>query len=173
MTAPRKSLDDLLAEVPRDVPAPQDLWPGIALAIRRRREAPRVWAIAASVAVLGVTGAIAWIVLARRPADLPSQAATHVRSVSFEEPRDASYVAARADLEKSFHERLATLKPETRAKIQASLAVIREAHLQIRQALAADPANPVLEHLLESTWHDEFDLYEDVVQGTQPAIFRS
>jgi hypothetical protein len=26
---------------------------------------------------------------------------------------------------------------------------------------------------LESTWHDEFDLYNDVVRGTQPAMLRS
>jgi hypothetical protein len=65
------------------------------------------------------------------------------------------------------------LDPGTRAKVEASLALIRQAHEEIRKALAAQPADPVLEHLLESTWHDEFDLYNDVVRGTQLTMLRS
>ncbi len=70
----------------------------------------------------------------------------------FEEPRNPGYVAARAELlEVSFRERLALLDPATRAKIEASLAVIRRAHEDIRKALASDPASPVLEQLWQST----------------------
>ena len=39
-------------------------------------------------------------------------------------------------------------------------------------ALAADPQSPVLEQLWESTWHDEYDLYDRVVQATQPHLTR-
>jgi hypothetical protein len=35
-------------------------------------------------------------------------------------------------------------------------------------ALAAQPDSPVLEQLLASALHDEFDLYDDVVRTTQP-----
>jgi hypothetical protein len=73
---------------------------------------------------------------------------------------------------KTFEERLAVLDPVTRAKIESSLAVIRQAHEDIRKALAADPGSPVLEELWESTWHDEFDLYDHVVQATQPTMTR-
>jgi len=52
------------------------------------------------------------------------------------------------------------------------LAVIRQAHEDIRKALAADPESPVLEQLWESTWHEEFDLYDRVVQATQPPMTR-
>jgi hypothetical protein len=65
------------------------------------------------------------------------------------------------------------LDPKTRAKIEGSLAVIRKAHEDMRQALEADPSNAILEGLLESTWQDEFDLYDDVVRNTQPAMLRS
>jgi hypothetical protein len=90
----------------------------------------------------------------------------------FDEPRDPKFVLARASLQKTYAERLALLKPETRAKIEASLALIRKAHEDIRQALIADPQSAVLEQMLQSTWHDEFDLYESVVQATQPTLSR-
>ena len=92
--------------------------------------------------------------------------------MSFDEPRDAGYVAARAALEQTFRERLALLDPDTRTQIEASLAVIHRAHEEIRKGLEAAPENPVLEHLLQSTWHDEFDLYDDVVRTTQPTLAR-
>ena len=56
---------------------------------------------------------------------------------------------------------------------ESNLALIRRAHEDIRRALADQPANPVLEHLFESTWHDEFDLYDSVVRGTESTITRS
>jgi hypothetical protein len=95
------------------------------------------------------------------------------RSPTFEEPKSASYVAARDSLEVSFRERLALLDPATRAQIEASLAVIRRAHEDIRKALASDPACPVLEQLWQSTLHDELDLYDRVVRATQPTMTRT
>jgi hypothetical protein len=95
------------------------------------------------------------------------------RGPNFDEPRNPAYQAARAELESSFKERLAILDPKTRAKVEASLAVIQQAHEDMRRALEAQPSNPVLEGLLESTWQDEFDLYDDVVRNTQPAMLRS
>ncbi len=84
--------------------------------------------------------------------------------------RDTSRRAQRC--EQTFRERLALLDPDTRAQIEASLAVIHRAHEEIRKGLEAAPENPVLEHLLQSTWHDEFDLYDDVVRTTQPTLAR-
>jgi hypothetical protein len=65
------------------------------------------------------------------------------------------------------------LDPATRARIEASLAVIRSAHEDIRKALAGDPGSPVLEQLWQSTWHDELDLYDHVVRATQPTMTRT
>ena len=79
----------------------------------------------------------------------------------------------RTALQQTFRERLALLDPATRAQIEASLAVIHRAREEIRKALGAAPDNPVLEHLLQSTWHDEFDLYDDVVRTTQPTLARN
>ena len=80
---------------------------------------------------------------------------------------------ARDAVEKTFRERLALLAPATREKIESSLAVIQKAHEDIRKALAADPQSPVLEQLWESTGQEEFDLYDRVVQATQPTMTRT
>ncbi len=88
------------------------------------------------------------------------------------EPSDPRYLAARAELERTFNQRLAQLDPATRAKIEADLASIRKARDDIRKALASQPDSPVLEQLLASALHDEFDLYDAVVRTTQPTSAR-
>lgn len=173
MEEPHKTLDEMLGKLPREVAVPRNLWPAIAHRIGRRARNVRSFGLAASVAVVCMAGALSWAVWHGRPAARITSAETGVRAPSFDEPNDPAYLAARLELERSFRERLATLEPHTRAKIETSLALIRRTHEEIRRALAAQPANPVLEHLLESTWHDEFDLYDDVVRGTQPNLLRS
>ena len=137
-----------------------------------------LFAAAAGAAGFCLAGALAWAVLhgrstlpASRPAMLAAQPAA--RAPSLDEPRNASYVAARDSLELNFRRQLTLLDPATRAKIEANLAIIRRAHEDIRKALASDPASPVLEQLWQSTWHDEIDLYEHVVQATQPTMTRT
>jgi len=169
----QKSLDEQLTDLPHEVPPPRNLWPGIAARLERRprRARPMLFAAAAAVAGACVASALTWAVLHGRPASPAMQLA--VRAPTFDEPRNASYVAARDSLEVSFRERLALLDPATRGKIEASLAVIRRAHDDIRKALANDPASPVLEQLWQSTWHDELDLYDHVVRATQPTMTRT
>jgi len=169
----QKSLDEQLESLARDIPPPRNLWPGIARSLRGspRRARPMVFAAAAAVAGACLASALTWAVLHGRQAPpAPQLAAAH--APTFDEPRNPRYVAARDSLELNFRERLKLLDPATRAQIEASLAVIRQAHEDIRKALASDPASPVLEQLWQSTWHDELDLYEHVVQATQPAMTR-
>jgi hypothetical protein len=166
------SLDRLIANLPKDVVPSKNLWPGIADRLIRapRRAPPMALAAAIVIAAACLASLFTWAVLQGRTA--PRALPTVVARGSFEEPTDAKYVLARDMIQKSFRERLALLEPATRTKIEASLAVIRQAHEDIRQALAADPESPVLEQLWESTWHDEFDLYDRVVQATQPPMTR-
>jgi hypothetical protein len=168
----QESLDRMIASLPKDIVPPGNLWPGIAarLAGRTRRAPPMALAAAIAMAAAGLASFFTWAVLESRsvPRVIQSVAATS----SFEEPRDPKYVLARDSAAKTFRERLALLEPATRTKIEASLAVIQKAHEDIRKALAADPQSPVLEQLWESTWHDEFDLYDRVVQATQPPMTR-
>jgi hypothetical protein len=177
MNDPRPhSLDDALGKIRLDVAPPRNLWPDIARRLNAAPRRARPMALAAA-AVVGacMAGALTWAVLHGRAAAPPEAPAlqTAARAAGFDEPRNASYVAARESLELSFRERLALLDPVTRARIEASLAVIQKAHEDIRQALAGDPASPVLEQLWQSTWRDELDLYDTVVRGTQPTMTRT
>jgi hypothetical protein len=168
----RGNLDEKLARLAPDVAPPRDLWPGIAREIVRRPRASPVLAFAAAAGVICFAGVLAWVVLHGRPTGVaPRQESSYV-AASLEEPREAGYLATRAALEETFHERLALLDPKTRAQIESNLATIRAAREDIRKALSTDPESPVLEQLLESAWHDEFDLYDDVVRTTQPTLAR-
>jgi len=168
----RESLDARLAKLPRDIVPPRYLWPSIEREIERQplRTPQVVLAAAASVAALMIAGAVIWAVLHSR--QVTSAPSAQSIAMSLDEPHDPGYLAARAGLVDTFRERLAMLDPPTRAKIEANLAVIHQARDDIRKALAADPNSPVLEELLESAWHDEFDLYDDVIRTTQPTLAR-
>jgi hypothetical protein len=191
----RISLDEELSTLSRDVPPQRDLWPGVVRGIvRAPRSAPRFasapWmAYAASAAALCVAAALIGVmVFGHSPtsASGPAAAANHAvggpstglvapadsPSANFGEPSDPHYLAARAELENTFNQRLTQLDPATRAKIEADLASIRKARDDIRKALAAEPDSPVLEQLLASALHDELDLYDDVVRTTQPTSAR-
>jgi hypothetical protein len=168
-----QSLDQLIANLPKEVMPSRNLWSGIAPRLARNPSRTRPMALAAAVAVAAafLASLFTWAVLQGRsvPRVIQSMAAT----AAFEEPRDPKYILARDMVEKTFRERIALLEPATREKIEASLAVIRHAHEDIRKALAADPDSPVLEQLWESTWHDEYDLYDHVVRATQPNTTRT
>lgn len=169
----QESLDRLIANLPKDIAPPANLWPGIAVRLSgRTRRTPPPMALAATIAIAaaGLASFFTWAVLKSQTVPQVVQAAAPRNS--FEEPRDPKYIQARDAVEKTFRERLSMLEPETRAKIESSLAVIQKAHEDIRKELAADPQSPLLEQLWESTWHDEFDLYDRVVQATQPPMTR-
>jgi hypothetical protein len=168
----QESLDKLIESLPREVVPPGHVWPGVAarLSGRPRRMPPMALAAAVAIAAAGLASFFTWTVL--QSPSVPRVIQGLTATASFDEPRDPKYVLARDSMEKTFRERLALLEPATRAKIESSLAVIQSAHEDIRKALAADPQSPVLERLWESTWHEEFDLYDRVVQATQPSMTR-
>ena len=145
----QESLDRMIASLPKDIVPPGNLWPGIAarLSSRTRRAPPMALAAAIALAAAGLASFFTWAVLESR--SVPRVIQTVAATGSFEEPRDPKYVLARDAVEKTFRERLGLLEPATRAKIEASLAVIQKAHEDIRKALAADPQSPVLEQLWE------------------------
>jgi hypothetical protein len=166
------SIERLLGNLPKDIVPPADLWPAVAARLTRKPRYAPPMALAAVVAMIaaGLASFVTWAVLQGR--SVPRVIQTVAVSGSFEEPRDPKYMLARATMEKTFHQRLALLEPATRAKIESSLAVIQNARNDIRKALAADPQSAVLQQLWESTWHDEFDLYDRVVDATQPTMTR-
>jgi hypothetical protein len=187
------SVDEALASLPRAVAPARDLWPAIAreldvqrgddvLEFEPRRTVRTVttsWplALAASLAVVGLVGALCWSVLQERPAaglvaSSTPPPATARTLVNFEPVHNADYLSARAGLERVFNERLKLLAPATQAVIKADLETIRRANADIRAALARDPASPLLLKLLQSTGQQEIDLYTSVAQTTEPMLSR-
>jgi hypothetical protein len=166
-------LDRLIANMAKDVVPPGNLWPGVAarLAGKPRRTAPVALAAVVAMAAAGLASFFTWAVIESR--SVPPVINAVAAAPTFDEPRDPKYILARDSVEKTFRERLALLEPATRTQIEASLTVIQRAHEDIRKALAADPQSAVLQQLWESTWHDEFDLYDRVVQATQPTMTRT
>lgn len=193
------SVDEALNSVARVVQPARDLWPEIARAMgrsappsagaaidlasarqARNARAPRAqWpmALAACLGVVSLVGALCWSVLREPPAaDLiahaPGPASGQQVLVNFGPPEDPAYTAARAELERTFDERLKMLAPATQARVQADLLTIRQANADLRAALAHDPASPLLLQLLHSTGQQEIDLYTSVAQSTEPLLTR-
>jgi len=80
----------------------------------------------------------------------------------------AEYLQARADLGKRFEERIKTLPPSTRAKLERNLAELRHAANEIATTLAEHPSDPLLQDLLMSTYQRELQLLADVNDVTAP-----
>ena len=74
----------------------------------------------------------------------------------------AGYMNARAELDKRFHESLATLPAADRAKVEKNLADIRHAADEISATLKQHPSDPLLQDLLMSTYQSELQLLANV-----------
>jgi hypothetical protein len=182
-----ESLDAALASVPREVRPGRELWPDIERTIGRGIDgggsplalrAPWPMALAASVLMASLVGALCWSVARERTsAELLAQrtpaGGAASTPVNFQLPQDVDYVAARAALERTFNERLELLAPATRERVRADLATIRKANADISAALAQDPASPLLWQLMRNTWQQEINLYTSVAQTTQSMLTRS
>ena len=177
------SLDTQLAVLSREVAPARDLWPSIRAAMGTTASAApkpsRRWplAFAAGVSVATAAGLIGW--QAMRPPRpsieqaTPASAGRNVLGAGFAIPEGNDYLATRVSLEKTYRERLGLLKPTTRRRVEADLAVIRAANADIRDALVADPQSPVLNRLLQGIWQQEFDLYVSVARNTDLALIRT
>jgi hypothetical protein len=182
------SVDEALARLPRELTPARDLWPAIAqamhegAAIRLRGPGRARWpqwpvALAASLGLVGLVAALSWSVLRQQAttsllARGGTAAPAQQTMVSFEAPRDAAFLSARAALQSTYEGRLALLAPATRARVRSDLEIIRKANADIRDALSRDPASPLLQQLLRSTWQQEIELYTGLSQATEPMLTR-
>jgi hypothetical protein len=174
-----------LRELPQSIEPPRDLWPQIearlgettpapaAVPARYRRTAQLRWlAAAAMVATLAVG---MWIGRTLLPAGTPGAplTASNPPATYGASALDASYVdpryeRQRAVLLRSLQERLATMNPQTRTKVMASLATIEKAKEDLEQALGKDPGNALLQELLVNTYQDEMRVLTDVHEASDP-----
>lgn len=177
--AGRDPLDEALASLPQDVAPQRDLWPQIRAEIEKTpiaAPASRVQAnwfrLAAAVLLVLATSFVTYYVtrqsmqdqIATAPEALPTpQMRGQPASFNFGSERlGAGYVDARAELDKRFQERLASLPPATRAKVEGNLADLRHAADEISATLAENPSDPLLQDLLMSTYQSELQLLANV-----------
>jgi Putative zinc-finger len=127
-----KFLRPLVAEWPREVDPPRDLWPEVraAIAPARRWQAPRALAAAAFLLVaLGSGAAGYWL------RDVPAARAPSIDVARFESQVDT----ASAELAAAVEARRDELDPETYETVQRNLAIIDAAIEETRRALERDP----------------------------------
>jgi hypothetical protein len=193
----RDPLDKALALLSRDVQPSRDLWAGISAEIgtsavvtiakpRRFVAEPRSWMrIAAGIVLVVGSSLTTYFVVhgSMQQQVLQAQNATRDQMqlapalpsmpASFAgEAMGAGYVDARAALDKEFKERIATLPPVTRAKLERDLADLRMAAADIAATLAKHPSDPLLQELLLSTYQSELGMLGSVTDMTNASETR-
>lgn len=175
----RDPLDQALASLPEDVAPERDLWPQIRAEIAKTPIVAPVsplqanwFRLAAAVLLVLATSFVTYYVtrqsmqpqVAQTPEAVPApQVIGQPASFSFGPERlGASYMNARAELDKRFQERLASLPPATRTKVENNLADLRRAAAEISKTLAENPSDPLLQDLLMSTYQSELQLLANV-----------
>ncbi len=186
---PGDPLSQMLASLPKDVQPERDLWRGIQAEIGKTPivtdSAPvvhfsstRWFQIAAGVLLVLATSFTTFVItrnsvekdaavqIARAQQQAPVPTATaplNAMPASFgTEALGADYLKARSELDRRFEERMKTLPPSTRAKLERNLADLRHAANEISATLAENPSDPLLQDLLMSTYQRELQLLADV-----------
>ena len=155
--------------LPREVPPPRTLWPGIAERIAQSRrvlwQSPLGLAMAAA-----LLAAVAAVALLQTGPGAPNPLATPSTAVSVSLERNSiaaaerDYEKASADLLAALEGRRASFSPETIANVETNLAVIDQALSEVRAALGRDPGNPELTRMLVSTHRKKVDTLRRLVR---------
>jgi len=171
-----------LRELPQAIEPPRDLWPQIAARLEPRagaapaavprRTAPLRWlAAAAMVASVAVGVWIGRDVLPGQhapPLTAGNGSSQPERGAALEAAyvTDPRYQRERQALLQSLQAQLASMPPQTRTKVLASLATIDKAKQDLEQALGKDPGNALLQELLVNTYQDEMRVLTDVHEAS-------
>jgi len=158
----------------------RDLWPEIAVRLDGGALGPALWSrvstwtsVAAAAAVVVVLG-----VLLRQPDIRRAEPGGGATGGGIAKPVSNSPEAALADVEDNYarataelmaviEARRASLPPETQAALKRNLETIDQALQEIRAALAQEPGNAQLNHLLASTHRKKVDVLQRVVKLTR------
>ena len=184
-----------LRDLPLAIEPPRDLWAGIEARIKaegesvqkatppvsaasRRPTQLRWLAAAAVIAALAVGVWIGRSVLPNvGPAPHPTTTSTPTVAQTQGSNNPAALVQAaylsdpkfrdqRAALVKSLEARLASLPPDSRAKVLDSLAAIHKSMQDLEAALGKDPTNALLQELLLNTYQDEMRVLTTVHEAS-------
>lgn len=166
MTA-KPTLEQLTAELPRDIAPPPDLWNDIRAELKPRASAaPRMISfrmrqlIAAGFILVMASSALTVLTMRGRdraplktlavapPAQLPVMLAN----------AENGYTQSIDALQRTLAERRDSLAPSTVATVERSLRIADSAIAEARAALAQDPANRALAALFASNYERKIDL---------------
>jgi hypothetical protein len=178
-----------LRDLPRSIEPPRDLWAGIEAKIAAERQAAGAskltevpakrgsrahlrWIAAAAVIVALAVGM--WIGRSLLPTggpgtpmvahtNPPVAGAAVVQAAYFADPKFRQQHEA---LLKSLQAKLATLPPESRDKVVASLEAIHKSMRVLEEELGKDPTNALLQELLVNTYQDEMRVLTTVHEAS-------
>jgi anti-sigma factor RsiW len=172
--AEERSLRALLAHaaaLPREIAPGRDLWAGIEDRLGEARPAWRRpgWAGwgAGLAAAAGVALALSAALHGPGPAGRAENGTLVPAALRSEDPVAAAereYARAAAELMAALEQQRDRLPPETLASVERDLRSIDGALSEVRRALAADPANPGLNHLLTSTHQRKVEVLQQVLK---------
>jgi hypothetical protein len=178
-----------LRDLPRSIEPPRDLWAGIEAKIAAERQAVGAatvadlsskrasharlrWVAAAAVIVALAVGM--WIGRGFLPTggsgtpmvahtNPPVDGAAVVQAAYFADPKFRHQHEA---LLQSLQAKLATLPPESRDKVVASLEAIHKSMRVLEEELGKDPTNALLQELLVNTYQDEMRVLTTVHEAS-------
>jgi hypothetical protein len=181
-----------LRDLPEEIQPPRDLWAGIEAQISAARQPAKPvqspvthrpaqrWLAAA--AMIGTLAVGVWIGRSILPGVAPVQPPVAVnKPTTSQQPStedaaalvqaaylsDPKFREAREELVKSLAARLASLPPESRAKVVDSLATIHKSKQDLEAALGKDPSNALLQELLLNTYQDEMRVLTTVHEASE------
>jgi hypothetical protein len=133
-----------------------------------RRLAQMRWMAAAAIIVALAVGI--WIgrsvLPTTRPITIPPTVNSGVQTMQAAYLSDPEFRQQRAALAKSLEAKLASLPPDSRAKVISSLATIHKSMQDLEAALGKDPTNALLQELLVNTYQDEMRVLTTVHEAS-------
>ena len=182
-----------LRDLPTAVQPPRDLWAGIEARIvaeggntaadvsRRKRAGSNLsrlrWMAAAAVVAALAVGM--WVGRSVLPTTRPTASPGAGTTVTATLPKinnaaalqaayivDPKYREQREALAKSLEAKLASLPPDSRAKVISSLATIHKSMQDLEAELGKDPSNALLQELLVNTYQDEMRVLTTVHEAS-------
>jgi anti-sigma factor RsiW len=161
------------AALPAEVMPSRDLWAGIDARLdgaRPRWLHPRMLAgwgaglAAAAGVVLALSAALHGPGGSRDTSPRASLVPAALRSGNPVAAAEREYARAAAELMAALEQQGDRLPPETLASVQRDIRSIDAALQEVRRALATDPANPGLNHLLRSTHQRKVEVLQQVLK---------
>jgi len=185
-----------LRDLPRSIEPPRDLWTGIEAQLAAGRQVSGAATVADLSGKRGSHARLRWIAAAAvivalavgmwigrsfpptggagpltvqktspvpTPPNMSEERVTALQAAYFADPK---FRDQRAALVKSLEAKLATLPPESRDKVLASLNTIHQSMQVLEEALGKDPTNALLQELLVNTYQDEMRVLTTVHEAS-------